>query len=269
MSMRLKALLAIWVCMLPLISCIGQKDDPGDLIPVEEGEDGSTDSGTRFFRRTLALEFTALWCQYCPQMGEALSTAKRERPGRIVEICIHQGDALSVREADAIVKEFKVSAWPSMVFDLDASTRFSEQSKDRMLQYVDAKSGEAPCGIAIESILDCTSLEGKVKVTAKKAGDYAVGAVLVEDGIPATQAGVGDNYVNNAVLRGILLGEDIHGKSVGHLDAGVETEAAFSMNVNDLGENLRIVAYVVQQDRVVNAEHCPVNEKKSYRYEKD
>ena len=125
-----KRIIPILLALLPLFfSCIGQKDDPEEIVvPTEDPEDGSMDSGTRFFQRILALEFTASWCQYCPMMGDALHEAKEERPGRIVEICVHQNDEMSIKAADDIVKEFKVSAWPSMVFNLDHSTKFSEHS---------------------------------------------------------------------------------------------------------------------------------------------
>ena len=273
--MKRKRIIPILLALLPVFfSCIGQKDDPEEIvIPTEDPEDGSMDSGTRFFQRSLALEFTASWCQYCPMMGEALHEAKEERPGRIVEICVHQNDEMSIKAADDIVKEFKVSAWPSMVFDLDHSTKFTEHSSERMTRFVDSKSGEALCGIAVQSTLDGKNLKGSVSITASTEGDYSVCAIIVEDGILASQMGAGDNYVNNSVLKGFLIGNDIFGESVGHLGSGKETTKEFSFEVEKEDGKYRIVAYVVQQDSgkrtAVNAEQCKAGEEKGYRYEKD
>lgn len=273
--MKIKRILAFGIALLPFLSsCIGQKDDPEDvIIPKEDPEDGSMDSGTRFFQRTLALEFTASWCQYCPMMGDALSEAKSQKPGRIIEVCVHQNDDMEVKESAAVVKEFKVSAWPSVVFDLDHSTKFTEHSSERMTKFVDSKTSDAPCGIAISSEIGDSTLKGMVSVTASTEGDYYVGAILVEDGILASQMGAGDNYVNNAVMKAFLLGKDIFGESLGHLRPDDKTDKEFSIAFEKTDSKFRIVAYVLRQEPnkkiVVNAEQCPIGTEKGYRYEKD
>ena len=103
-------------------ACVGQKEDPEEEPgPVDPGTvvDPGTGSeeGTRPFHRILALEFTASWCQYCPNMAAALSEAMVARPGRIVDMAVHQYDEVSPAEADAIVTLFKASGFPQMVFD--------------------------------------------------------------------------------------------------------------------------------------------------------
>lgn len=266
-------LIAAMVVTPVFFSCIGQKEDPEEtVVPEEDPEDGSMDSGTRFFRRTLALDFTASWCQYCPEMTLALKEAKQERPGRLVEICIHQNDEMGCKASDAVVKEFKVSAWPSMVFDLDHSTKFSEHSSGKMISYVDSKTGDAP-GVSVFSSIEGSTLSGEIRFTPAEDGEYCVGAVLVEDGIVASQMGAGENYVNNAVLREILLGEDIFGESVGKVSKGEEKVKSFTSKTVSPKADLRIVAYVMlkvdSKTTVINAEQCPAGEDKGYRYEKD
>ena len=52
-----------------------------------------------FFRRVLALGFTATWCQYCPNMSEAIAEASAQRPGRVIPLAVHYMDELSTSEA--------------------------------------------------------------------------------------------------------------------------------------------------------------------------
>ena len=265
----------IWI-LLPLLlwACVGQKEDPEPEPgpgpdPVEEPETPATE-GTRFFRRVLALEFTATWCQYCPNMAEALLQAAAERPGRLVEVAVHYADEMAPAESDGIVQLFKVSDFPSMVFDWDITTRFNQQDASRMTAYVDQvlEAGDAPCGLAVKSTLSDGQLTVDVRLKAASGGTYSVSAALVEDGILATQAGAGANYSCNSVLRG-FLGAGMNGESAGTIKAGDEKTVSFTARPEASEHERRIVACALQDGHVVNVVSCPLNQEIDYAYEKD
>ena len=263
-----------WIYLMALIlaiACVGQKEDPEDIPEVPEDVPvipGGTAEGEVFFHRTLALCFTATWCQYCPNMEAAVEEVSALRPGRIIPIAIHQYDEISPREAGAIVERFKVSGFPSMVFDLEPSTKFNGQSSSVILEYIDGMERKGTCGIALSSTAEDNKVTVRVSVCPAHDGTYSVAVALVEDGIRVTQAGAGENYPCNAVLRMFLDG-GIDGRGLGSLQAGEEKTSIFECEAEAVNDNLRIVAYIIEDGRVVNAVSCPLGKSIGYRYEAD
>lgn len=261
----------LWICFLLLAfsACVGiHEEEEPVVVPVIDPEDGSADIGTRFFHRLFVYEFTATWCQYCPNMNVALEAVRAEWPGRIIPVAVHQYDDMSARVCDTIVSHFSISGFPHLIFDFDGKARIQQQDPALIKDYVEqALPSAAACGVAIDA-----EQEGRVqiKVKAAEAGEYALSAALVEDGIVARQTGAGDNYVNNAVLRATLTAS-FAGEPLGNLIAGDEVTRSFPV---DPGENLRIVACVLKRMddgnyRAVNAAQCALNKKIDYRYEPD
>lgn len=266
-----------WILILVsalLWACVGQKEPPEpdvDPDPVVNPDDGAGE-GTRAYHRVLALEFTATWCQYCPNMSEALHEAMTQRPGRIVDIAVHQYDEISPAEANAIVDLFKVSGFPQMVFDWDGETMFNEQSAARITSYVEATVVKPTCNLAMECTFSEGKLNAKVKVMADETASFSVAAALVQDNIIVdNQAGYGSNYSCSSVLRR-FLGAGMGGEEVGELEKDQEKEHSFTADI-DLGTfpeaDFRVVAFVRKNGFVVNAISAGLNEKKEYHYEKD
>jgi len=264
--------------LIPLLlgACVGRPDDPWDPVPdpeepeVPEVPVEVPETGSRFFRRTLALEFTATWCQYCPNMAKALEEAKGERPGRFVEIAIHYADEMSTEEGDAIVQQFKVSAYPTLIFDLNGSTQFNEQRASRFTDYIDeilARQEDA-CGIAIASEVKNGIVTVSVSMTAAYDGAFSLVAALVEDDIRVTQTGAGANYPCNAVLRSIMSPGQ-KGKPTGALKAGQTATATFSAKAPQKDSKTRVVAWVLRNGNAVNVATCDVDGKCDYAYEED
>lgn len=263
--MKRKAL-HILLFLLALTACVGQKDDPEDLDFQEDlQEEGGAESGTRFYRRILALEFTATWCQYCPEMQRSLSEARSLRAGRIVPLAVHQYDEMSPAEADLLVERFGVSSFPQMILDADLSTQFSEPSAGRIAAYVDAALSVEACGLAAESALEDGRLQLSVLVRPMDEAPCRVCAVLVEDGLTAFQAGVGEGYENNAVVRAYLDG-GIDGLPLPALQDG-EARVTFSAPAPDDPSKMRLVVYVLQEGKAVNALSLGLSDQKTYRYE--
>ena len=266
---RLRHLLSLLCCLLPLTGCVGQHE-PEDPVPrpVIDPFDGSADIGTRFFHRVLAFDYTATWCQYCPNMEEALGSAKQLRPGRIVEMAVHQYDEMAVPVCDTLVGHFGIAAFPHVVFDFDGSTKIQRQEVALLTDYVDRVIPQPACGLAIDA-----STPGSVNVRMKavEAGTYRLAAALVEDGIVARQTGYGDNYVNNAVIVR-MLSASYAGDDPGSLQAGEEFARTYTVPAE--GENLRVVVYALlrQTDgtwRSSNAGQCALGNHQPYRYEPD
>jgi thiol-disulfide isomerase/thioredoxin len=268
----MKKWLSIIGLSLFVLSCVGQKDDPEDIPedPTENPGAGGEEAGSRFFRRVLALEFTATWCQYCPNMQAALEDAQRQRPGRFVEIAVHQYDEMTPAEADALVNLFQVSYYPSMVFDWDQATLFNEQDATIMLSYLDAEleKEEEACGIAMESKIEGNVLSVVVRMKAVKAGRYSLVAALVMDNIIAeNQAGYGPDYPCQAVLRSYLGG--FTPASAKELAAGEEYSTTFTADAPADAGQCRIVAYILSEGKALNALSCGLNETIDYTYEKE
>ena len=261
----------LWICLLllALSACVGiHEEEEPVVVPVIDPEDGSADIGTRFFHRLFVYEFTATWCQYCPNMNEALEEVRAQKPGRIIPVAVHQYDEMSEKVCDTIVSHFSISGFPHLVFDFDAQTKIQQQDPALITAYVEsALPATAACGIAIDA-----EQEGRIviRVKAAEAGEYVLSAALVEDGIVARQTGAGDNYVNNAVLRASLTAS-YAGEPMGTLATGDEVLRSFPVTP---GERMRIVACVLKRMgdgrmRAVNAAQCALNKKIDYRYEPD
>ena len=257
--------------MLACFSCIGQKEDPDYIYPedVTDPEPGGQAEGSRFFHRVLALEFTATWCQYCPNMAEALEDARKERPGRIQEIAVHYIDEMSSATSEGVVARYSVSAFPTVILDLDPSTSFTRQEASLFMDYVDNALKLEACGLAAESTLKDGLLSLSVKLKAAEEGTYSVGVAVVEDGITANQIGAGPGYVNNAVLRQFLGDGGLDGTPAGSLKKDEEATVSFNGSFSGPEDHTRLVIFAIQDGKVSNTIICTLNEQKGYEYETD
>jgi len=268
----MKKMMLFCAALLCLGACVGQKDDPEEpepiVEPVEPVDPGAAE-GNAFFRRVLAIEFTGTWCHNCPDMAAALVDAMGQRPERIITIALHENDELMAPEVSGIDALFGVySLCPTMILDWDKSTSFTEKSAQRMVTYVDrAVEGKAPCGIALSSDRIGESLSVTVRIRAAAEGTYTVFAALVEDGIRVYQQGYGANYVCDAVLRE-YLGHDYQTGRSATLKEGEEFETVYATAVPENPATFRIVAYVLQEGKAVNAVTAPLDTSKDYSYEK-
>lgn len=272
----MKKLLYLLATLFFLASCVGQKDDPipepdPDPDPIDKPEDPvdpPVEEGGDFFRRVLALEFTGTWCQYCPRMAYALDEAMEARPDRFVDIAIHAYDDLEAKECAGIVSLFGVSAFPTMVFDWNKSTAFSDQKASLMTAYADkAIAGGAPCGMALSSKMDAGLLSVTVRIKATEPGTYKLFAALVEDGIVVNQTGAGANFSCRGVLLGYFGNDYSKGRSAELMD-GDEYETSYTADIPEHPAKCRIVAYVMRDAVVVNAAAAPLYTTTDFAYEK-
>ena len=75
-----------------------------------------TDFETPFFRRSLAMRFTATWCGYCPMMAESFKEAINELPDRIVGFTVYADDGSSLISSDCaneLSNMYRVNGYPT------------------------------------------------------------------------------------------------------------------------------------------------------------
>lgn len=222
-----------------VVGCVGQIDDEplDDEDPATIVDPAGDDSAPG-----LVLDFTATWCVNCPRMATAIEEASRERPGKIFPVSIHFRDDFSYAAGEALAKDYGVSAYPSVVVNLDPATLITATSKDLILAKLDATASgrKAPCTLT-------GSVSGSfltLSVTAAEAGSYRLGALLLEDGLIAPQTGGTDDYVHDNILRAILSAS-VAGDDLGDLSAGASENKTYSLEITP-GSTYHIVAYVIE-----------------------
>ena len=245
----MKKYLAILMTALLTLGCVGQKEDPEDE-PVdnpdvpETPDVPSTDSG-----RCLVLDFTGTWCVNCPRMEAAIESAMQSRPGLIVPVSVHclSLDPMALQPVSAnLASRFGVSAYPSVVVDLQKSSLFSATSADLLLARCDAllkERGEAS-SVSLEVSQEGDVLDVTVIAKTAKPGDYTLHFVVLEDGITAAQTGGSEDHVHNNVLREWLDSQEFKG-------AGAGEELQFRHTATG-GPGRRAVAFVCRNGIVDN-----------------
>lgn len=228
------------------------------FVVAEEGKD--------FFRRSLVLDFTGTWCVNCPKMDVAIEEAMAARPGRIVPVSVHcMADPMRIKPlCDNLAKQFKVSAYPSAVVDMDPESLITQSSSELLLSHIDhlLESRGVSAGIRIESTLDGENLSVTVEAKAVQDGEYALSIILLEDGIIAKQTGAddGENHVHNNVLRQWEDGDPVTLKE--------EETATLSLTASVSGK-YRVVALVLRNGLVDNVVQCTAGASVDYQFEEN
>ena len=228
------------------------------FVVAEEGKD--------FFRRSLVLDFTGTWCVNCPKMDAAIEEAMAARPGRIVPVSVHcMADPMRIKPlCDNLAKQFKVSAYPSAVVDMDPESLITQSSSELLLSHIDRllESRGVSAGIRIESTLDGEDLSVTVETKAVQDGEYALSIILLEDGIVAKQTGAddGENHVHNNVLRQWEDGDPVTLKE--------EETATLSLTASVSGK-YRVVALVLRNGLVDNVVQCTAGASVDYQFEEN
>lgn len=260
--------LLILMALLPVLSCVGQKEDPEEFEPSTEdsGSYGEAE-GTVFYHRILALGFTATWCQYCPNMSEAIAEASAQRPGRIIPLAVHYMDELSPEESDALNSAFSVPDYPTLFYDMDPSTQNGGKDASAIVAYVDQAIKTPPPGLSAKADEEDGTLTLELKVKAVKDATYTVAAAWAQDNVSvANQAGYGPGYRCQAVLRGYLA-PGTGGKVLAPLKEGEEGTVSFTGAVPAFEEPY-LVVYIMEAGIAVNAIRLKSGETLDYAYEK-
>ena len=194
------------------INCGGQNYS----VAVRQGLTNDSeieDFDSPFFRRTLAMRFTATWCGYCPRMAEAYKQAISANPDRLIPMSIHSGNSEVYSEnGDEIASKYRVSAFPTGIVNAYAEVQNYDSSvcTEMISGLVDEAVEKLPAKTAISAVSETSG--GKFRlmctVATKEALPYRLHVYLLEDGIVNFQNGGGNNYVHDYVERCAVTGDD-------------------------------------------------------------
>lgn len=206
-----------------------------------------------FYHRSLAMRFTADWCGYCPNMAEGFHMAQEQAPDKIESVSYHgSGSGLAFPFTSVLTGQYSVSGLPTGI--VDGRTLIQNYDKSviasRVVEamYETEENYPTASGISFNSSISGQTLSADVTLYLKKAGDYKVTVVVLEDGIVGYQAnyytGTTYDYVHDGVARIAL--SDISGDTFS-TDSDNVTRT-FSYNAVIPSEynknNLRILVYV-------------------------
>ena len=282
-------------------------------VPIPATPVDPNPASTDFRPRVMAIHFTGTACGYCGAMMDALKDAYADEEfcESIVKASVHNYQyvdsckdpayltwdwATSTLKVVNLNEPGKVTGIsnPTVVLDYTYGYYYytSGTSSSQYMGYVDevlqSKKDEA-CGIAVNAKLADGQVVAKVTVKAAKAGNYRVGAMLLEDGIQARQTS-SEIDIHDACVRHIDASEKIgnreqdYGHSLGKIEAGKTADYLFIWNLADLQkkndpnyywndfveENLRMAVFVttVKNDAyyVNNAVNVNFNEELPFEY---
>lgn len=156
----------------------------------------------RFYKKTVALRFTATWCGYCPNMGEIVLTAQQNMPDRIVPLNCHpssSNSAVYFTGTDALSSLYGITGYPTLIVDGRAIVpNTSVSSGANILKGLvnEAITDLSPVtGIAFSSSVSNKILTVPVTVYSKESANYLMCVALLEDSITTSQSNYyGDNY---------------------------------------------------------------------------
>ena len=261
--------LYILLAVLPMLACVGQKDDPVEgPDPEDPGTEdpGGADEGKDFFRRSLVLDFTGTWCVNCPKMDAAIEESMEARPGRIVPVSVHcmAVDPMYVKPlSDDLVKRFGVKAYPSAVVDMDPESLITVSSSELLLNHVDRllASRERAAGVRVETTLEAGKYTLKAEMKAVRDGDYTLAVLVLEDGVVAAQTGGSSDQVHKNILRSWTDGDAHEG-----LHEGDTATLELTGDITDKG---RFVVLVLRNGLVDNLAGCVPGASVDWQYEEE
>lgn len=216
---------------------------------VRQMGDMTVDASQEFYRRSLAMRFTATWCGNCPEMADAIAGAMDEYPDRIVPFSVHgvsSEGGLAYDKSTELGYYYGVKGFPTGVVNNMARLLGSSVKKDVFVELAREASGHYPARTVIGGYAEIAdgSVKAELSVGAKESGDYKVCAFLLEDGIVYKQSSGGNNYVHDYVVRDEMT--DLYGDAL-TLSAGevgtLSLEIPVPSSVLD-PERLHVVAFV-------------------------
>ena len=207
-----------------------------------------------FFHRSLGMRFTADWCGYCPNMAAAFSTVQEQLSGKFEVVNLHgSGSGLYFSSTGALESQYGISGYPSGIVDGRTDIpNFTEQSAIVSLVTSTISETESTyptvSGISFNSSISGQTLTADVTLYLKKADNYKVTVVVLEDGIVGYQANYyGDtyyDYVHDGVAR--IAMSDITGDSFTTSSDNQTRTFSYSAEIpaDCVKDNLRVLVYV-------------------------
>lgn len=218
----------------------------------DDGNDGDWKEYP-FVHQSVAMRFTATWCGWCPRMNKTIKRAQELYPGHIQQIALHGGGSdLQFSKVNDLMNLFGISGFPTGVVDGRMLVENSdiESTAQKMVEIVKETEhtyGTAS-GVEISSATSDRMASVSVGVYLKKAGNYKITVLLLEDAIINAQTDYeeGDHarYTHDCIARVAMtpvLGEDFSAVldySVLRFNYSVSVPTGYNM------ANMRVLVYI-------------------------
>lgn len=185
-------------------------DNPGNEGGDYEFTEGLTGPVTSewtkksFVHRSVGLRVTADWCGACPYLASSFEAARALMPDKFEVVSLHASGGLSFAGTNYITYSYNITGYPTGIVDGRAKipNYTSSSLVANIIKYVvDETEASYPTtsAIALNSSLDGSTLNVDLSLYLKKADDYKVTVLLLEDNIIGYQNGGGSNYDHDHV----------------------------------------------------------------------
>lgn len=207
-------------------------------------------SNTSFRKRVFLTQFTSTGCTFCPTVVSMLRELSRDSvySEKFVLAASHADmsegpyadDPASFPGVMNFMTAFGVMGFPTLSADFGDILGAYNISVLKALVDGYYGNGIASAGLAVNSEVQDNVLVARTAVKAGEAGNYRVGAMLLEDGIYGKQTSAPDESYNthDNCIRIIDAGTTYMGHSVGKLSAGNVAEHIFTFRNIDSDWNL-------------------------------
>ena len=172
------------------------------------GTGGQNDWKNRpFHHNSLAMRFTATWCNWCPVMSTSIKRAQELYPDKILHLALHGSDSdLAFAPTGTLMSRYRTNSYPSGVVDGRVLVNNSTDTEAVAAKFVAAaKETESlygtVSGLGIKSTSAGRNVNIDIDAYFKESGDYRITVLLVEDGIIHYQNNGGDNYRHDNIAR--------------------------------------------------------------------
>lgn len=257
----------------------------------------SEPNNTSFAQRIFVNQFTGTGCPNCPYWTAAIKDLKADEQykDKFVVAAVHNYnndsqqdgiDKLTIQAPySSVGNAMGVSSWPTVIFDMRYSHGNGGRTGNRetLQNYINrVQMSACPVGISARSAMEGNTVIVRATVKANKAGEYRVGAWLVEDDLYAPQNNTSQifdydfdyhhNVVRIADSQHSGAGQlNYRGYSLGEMSEGQVTDHVFTMEMAEhwRSENCRLVLFVTggEDNIVLNAiETSSLNHSVSFEY---
>jgi hypothetical protein len=256
-------------------------------------------NSTSFVRRVFISQFTGTGCGFCPSMVYIMKNAfaKNNLEGKYVIAASHSfnaNDPAYISSPNA--GNFGGTGYPYLALDMAVGYGdYASESKFTQIFNARYNAEQAKVGISANPKFEAALLPNasggkddcilvRVQVKAAEAGEYTVGAWLLEDKIYGKQTdGQGiknldpdhdyDTHDNCVRVADSKNGTTWLGHSLGRIEAGKTAEKTFLLKVNKAWkvENMHMAIFVAAanekgQYSVNNVIDCPVDKPTPFEY---
>lgn len=235
-------------------------------------------ANTSFSHRVLAMQMTGTGCPNCPYMTVAIrqilgNAADAQKVFFVGAHGYNQSDPMQTATTAAITQAYGNGAFPAVSTNMrkdKIAGAYSDptMTRNEVMKLVNAEyNREVKAGVsaAVEKGTDKIIITAGVK--AAEAGNYRVGAWVLEDGIVATQAnnGVqGDFNTHDNVVRDVAgrpAKRDFTGDMVGSMAAAEVREHVMTIEINPKWnlDNCKVLVFVSTPDMAEGSDYFVTN----------